>query len=79
MDHPCLWTREAGLWAVYYYQGGYDRLGEAYALFLAELDRAGLELAGDVYEQDVINYLSVTDPDRYVLKITAPVTGGAAG
>ena len=58
---------------MYYYQGGYDELPAAYALFLEELERRGLRLAGDVYEQDVINYLSVTDPARYVLRLSAPV------
>lgn len=73
VEHPHLWTCPAGTWAVYYYQGGYDELPTAYALFLEELARRGLHLAGDVYEQDVINYLSVTDPARYVLRLSAPV------
>lgn len=73
VEHPHLWICPAGTWAVYYYQGGYDELPAAYALFLEELERRGLRLAGDVYEQDVINYLSVTDPARYVLRLSAPV------
>lgn len=73
VDHPDLWERPAGQYAVYYYQGGYDQLPAAYALFLRELARNGLTLAGDVYEQDVVNYLSVTDPTRYVLKLSARV------
>lgn len=76
VEHPDLWEMPAGRYAVYYYQGGYDRLPEAYALFLNELDRNGLTLAGDVYEQDVINYLSVGDPARYVLRLSARVKAG---
>ena len=34
VEHPHLWTCPAGTWAVYYYQGGYDELPVAYALFL---------------------------------------------
>lgn len=75
VEHPGLWTCPAGRWAVYYHRGGYDELPHVYALFLAELARQGLRLAGDVYEQDVINYLSVTDPARYVLRLSAPVEG----
>lgn len=73
VEHPDLWERPAGQYAVYYYQGGYDRLPAAYTLFLRELAQNGLTLAGDVYEQDVINYLSVADPARYVLRLSARV------
>ncbi len=73
VEHPDLWICPAGSWAVYYHRGGYDELPHAYALFLAALARQGLRLAGDVYEQDVINYLSVNDPARYVLRLSAPV------
>lgn len=73
VEHPDLWICPAGSWAVYYHRGGYDELPHAYALFLAELARQGLRLAGDVYGQDVINYLSVNDPARYVLRLSAPV------
>lgn len=79
VEHPHLWTCPAGAWAVYYHRGGYEELPAAYARFLAELARQGLRLAGDVYEQDVINYLSVNDPARYVLRLSAPVEEGSAG
>lgn len=65
----CCHIKPAGTYAVKYVQDSYDRLADAYSLFDEELHRMGYTLCGKIYEEDVLNYLTEMNDEKYLLKI----------
>ena len=68
-----LFIKPDGEYAVYYQQGNYEQLSEMYSIFLEMLQKEGYELDGDLFEDDVIDYFSAADPDKYIFKLSAKV------
>ncbi len=73
VQDPRLLIKPAGLYAVMYHQGDYDTLPDACRLLLREIAARGCRAAGDLYEDDVIDYFWENNPSRYVLKLSVPV------
>lgn len=77
LDHSIrcsrLHMREKGLCAILYHHGNYDTLDQAYTFLMEWLAQHNLRPAGDVYEDDLLYYLSQSNPDDYVMKISVPV------
>ena len=68
-----LQTREAGTCAVLYHHGGYDSLDQAYIQLFDYLTSHNLSPASDIYEEDLLYYLSQPGTNDYVMKISVPV------
>ena len=62
-----------GTYAVMYYQGNSDNLEIIYHEVVQKLEALGVQITGNIYEEDVIDYLSERDPDNYVYKIEVQV------
>lgn len=63
--------REAGLYLTAYHRGGYDTVGEGYQRLLAHAKQEGLQLAPEIYEDVLLDDLSVKGYEHYVLRLSA--------
>ena len=68
-----LYIKPAGKYAVKYICGSYNDLMTEYALFIDELNESGYSINGDIYEEDLLNYLSETDFNDFLMKIEVRV------
>lgn len=69
-------VKEAGMYAVTWHRGGYDSLAEAYRNFLVEVAAQGYRIAGDLYQEDVINALCEPDRTKFISKISVRIETG---
>lgn len=74
-----LFVKPEGYYAIMYHQGSYDRLEEVYCHVIKRLSEAGCRVAGNLYEEDVIDYLSENNPERYLCRIEVQVEKAANG
>ena len=44
-----------------------------YQEIVREIERLGYQIAGNIYEEDAIDYLSESDPDNYVYRVEIQV------
>lgn len=72
--------RPAGEYLVGFHTGGYPTLSQSYRALLERMDALGLEPAGPLYEQCLLDELSVKGYENYLLQLALPVRrpGGAA-
>lgn len=68
-----LHIKPAGKYAVKHICSSYNDLREEYAYFVDELTAKGYEIIGDIYEEDLLNYLSETDFNDYLMKIEVQI------
>lgn len=68
-----LHIKPAGKYAVKYICGSYNDLVAEYAVFVDELIRNGYNIISDIYEEDLLNYLSETDFNDYLMKMEVRV------
>ena len=68
-----LYIKPAGKYAVKYICGSYSDLMNEYALFIDELKQSGYSITGDIYEEDLLNYLSETDFNDFLMKIEVQI------
>lgn len=68
-----LFIKPAGTYAVMYHQGDYDTLYETYQKLKEKIEDMGYRIAGNLYEEDVIDYLAESNPENYILKISLQV------
>ena len=54
-------------------RGSYDDLIKAYAQFVEELHNMNYNVIGALYEEDMLNYLSETDFNYYLMRIEARI------
>lgn len=71
-DSRIVW-RQAGEYAVWYHEGSYESLNDAYRGFARMLVEKGYRLQGPIYEEDQINMLGASDENQYLLKILVAV------
>ncbi len=67
-------VKPAGTYGVLYHRGGYDSLYETYRRMRDEIEEKGYQLVGNIYEEDVIDYLSEEEEDNFVMRICVPVS-----
>ncbi len=72
-DHPNYRCQLAGLYAIYYYEGGYEDLPRAYESIAYQLKEMGYQITGDAYETGLLDFFSVRNPKEYLLEIAIPV------
>lgn len=68
-----LHIKPAGSYAVKYIRGSYYGLQEEYRLFCSELRQKGYKIKGNIYENDITNYLSERYADDYLMRIEVRV------
>ena len=65
--------KPAGLYAVTFHRGSYDRIDESYRRLLGFLEKKGLKIAGNAYETDLLSSYMVKSEDEYLTKITVRI------
>jgi len=73
VDHTGNEKKEAGLYLVGYTRGYYGETNELPKRMAAFAKRNGLLLNGPVYNIHLFNEISVTDPNQYLLQVSASV------
>lgn len=68
-----LHIKPAGRYAVKYVYGSYSDLIEKYMIFIDELIKSGHKIIGNIYEEDLLNYLSEADFNDYLMKIEVQI------
>lgn len=66
-------VKPAGRYAVKYIRSSYYALRQEYRKFCAELQKMGYAPCGDIYQNDITNYLSERYADDYLMKIEVQV------
>jgi Predicted transcriptional regulators len=70
---PSIWLKPAGRYAVLYQRGSYKTLPSAYQKLKEYIEKNQLKLCGEIYEQDQLYLFSKTDPNDFLMKISAVV------
>ncbi|MCL1809053.1 MAG: MerR family transcriptional regulator [Clostridiales bacterium] len=65
--------RPAALYAIGYQRGFYGQSGDLYRRMFDYIDRNGLEICGDAYEEYPLNEVSVSDDTNYLMRVMIPV------
>ncbi len=73
LKNKALLIKPAGLYAVKYVRCSYDDLVDEYRLLCEEIRKLGYQITGDIYEEDMLNYLSEHDYNDYLMKIEVQV------
>ena len=66
-------TRPAGTYAIVYHQGSYETLENAYRQLCEAAIEKGYAIAGNLYEEDLVHYMSAPDPNLYIMKLSLQV------
>lgn len=70
---PNMIRKPAGNYAVLYHRGSYKTLTDAYQKLKDYIDKNNLKITGDIYEQDQLYLFSKSNPNDYLMKISAAV------
>ncbi len=65
-----LFIKPAGLYATLFHRGSYESLYTAYQNVVSSIEELDYSICGNIYEEDVINYFSEQNPERFILKIS---------
>ena len=65
--------RPGGTYAVLYHQGSYQSEYEAIHRLRDWVLDQGYEIDGDLYEEDLVNYTTSSDPNSYLLKLSVKI------
>lgn len=68
-----LFIKPAGIYAVLFHKGAYETLPDAYHKLKEYIEQNGYKIIGNAYEEDQLYYLSVSDPNQYLLKISIQI------
>lgn len=72
-DGPNTLIKPAGTYAVLYHRGNYESLEQAYQSLCDWVLDQGYTIAGNLYEEDLLHYMSTTNPEQYMMKISIPI------
>ena len=67
--------RPAALYAVGYTRGGYGQCGGLYKRLIEYIDKNGLEICGDAYEEYPLNEVCIPKNNNYFFPLTTGATG----
>lgn len=70
-----LLIKPAGRYARKYIRGSYYDLPGGYDVFCRELEAMNYRVVGNIYEEDLLNYLSQEDFKSYLMKMEVRVEG----
>lgn len=73
VDDERLFIKPKGKYAVMYHQGNYDSLYQTYQDMKKQLEEQGYHIIGNIYEEDLIDYLSEHNAENYIQKISMQI------
>lgn len=73
VDDERLFIKPKGNYAVMYHQGSYDSLYKTYQNMKNQLEEQGYHIVGNIYEENLIDYLSEHNAENYIQKISIQV------
>ncbi|GIN72161.1 MerR family transcriptional regulator [Bacillus sp. J14TS2] len=73
MEGPNAIKRPAGMYAIVYYQGTYEKLESIYSFLLKELKTRQLAVDGDVFEEYLLHSLISKKEEEYITKVSVKV------
>lgn len=65
--------KPSGTYAVLYHQGSYETLVGAYKTLVDWVRENGHTITGNLYEEDLLHYMSTQNPADYIMKISVKV------
>lgn len=65
--------KPAGLYAIIYYKGSFDFIGNTYMQLIDSLATQNLEMDGDVYEEYLLHSIAALEEEEFVTKISVKV------
>jgi effector-binding domain-containing protein len=68
-----VFIKPAGCYAVLYHIGSYETLEKAYETLVRWIWDHHYRITGNLYEEDLLHYMSTSDPNEYVMKISLQV------
>ncbi len=68
-------TKEAGSYLVAYHRGGFETVGETYRKLFAYAEAHRLSLAEWIFEEMLLDQLSIREEQEYLLKLSVQVLG----
>ncbi|KQO01164.1 MerR family transcriptional regulator [Paenibacillus sp. Leaf72] len=63
-----------GLYVVMNHRGSYETMSETYAIIKKYMESNGLSICGNAYAVEVLSYLSVKNPNDYIIQISVEVS-----
>lgn len=66
-------VKPAGTYAVLYHKGSYETLEQAYETLTHWIIAQGYSIIGDLFEEDLLHYMSISNPQNYVMKISVQI------
>lgn len=72
-DSDHLFIKPEGIYAVLFHKGAYETLPDAYYKLKTYIQQNGYKIIGNAYEEDQLYFLSVSDPNQYLLKISIQI------
>jgi DNA-binding transcriptional MerR regulator/effector-binding domain-containing protein len=66
-------VKPAGTYAVLYHKGSYESLERAYEALAQWVWDKGYSIIGSLFEEDLLHYMSTSDPNHYIMKISVQV------
>lgn len=66
-------VKPAGTYATLYHKGSYETLEKAYESLTRWVWAQGHTIDGDLFEEDLLHYMSTADPKDYVMKISVKI------
>lgn len=65
-----------GLYAVIDHVGSYESMSITYHRLREFIGRSGMNVTGNVYERELLNYFNEKNPDNFIIRISAGVGAG---
>lgn len=74
VNNTRLFIKPKGLYAILYYQGNYENLSKVYKDFYYKIKKMDYKIVGNFYAEDVVDYFSESDPEKFILKISLQIS-----
>ena len=66
--------KPAGTYAIWHHKGSYGALPQSYAALCQYIKQQHFVISGNSYEQEILSYLSVENPEEYIITIAIEVS-----
>lgn len=67
-------VKPKGTYAVINHRGSYETMPEAYSTIKLFIALEGLEICGNAYAVELLNYFAEKNPDDYIIRISVEVS-----
>lgn len=70
IQNPLLFVKPAGTYAMLTHKGSYETLSQSYNILKDYIKKSGLQITGNSYEHELLNYLATGRSENYVIEIS---------